>query len=142
MPGGVCEPLSDEEAATLKGILPCIKSVSEGIDKKPTVQFHGCNVQIVNGEGKTNSTNGAGNLVIGYDENPDARPQTGSHDLILGQNQEFTSFGGIVAGFGALWVASEADRTIARIDLRRGAAPRRIDLGASPTALAAGSGGV
>src|SRR6266566_1884278 len=61
-------PLSDEEAATLKGILPCIAKVEEGIDKKPTVQFHGCNVQIVNGAGTTGSTNGAGNLVIGYDE--------------------------------------------------------------------------
>ena len=28
---------------------------------------------------------------------------------------------GIVAGFGSLWVASEVDRTVARIDLRRGA---------------------
>ena len=96
MPGGVCEPLSDEEAATLKGILPCIKSVSEGIDKKPTVQFSGCNVQIVNGEGKTESTNGAGNLVIGYDEGPGA--QTGSHNLVLGVFQTFTSNGGILAG--------------------------------------------
>ncbi len=40
--------------------------------------------------------NGEGNLIIGYDE--DARSQTGSHDLILGTVQEFTSYGGVVGG--------------------------------------------
>ncbi len=49
---------------------------------------------------------------------------------------------GIVAGFGALWVASEADRTVTRIDLERGAVTRKIDLGANPTALAVGEGAV
>jgi hypothetical protein len=55
-------------------------------------------VQIVNGEGKTASENGAGNLVIGYDELP--KEQTGSHNLILGALQAFTSYGGIDAGVG------------------------------------------
>jgi hypothetical protein len=92
-------PLSEDEVKTLQGILPCIKSVKEGIDKKPTVQFSGCNVQVVNGMGETKSTNGAGNLVIGYDENrEDKRQQTGSHNLILGEEQTFTSYGGMVAG--------------------------------------------
>jgi hypothetical protein len=86
------------ELETLKGILPCIRSVKEGIDGKPTVQFSGCNVQIVNGAGKTESTNGEGNLVIGYDEEPGE--QTGSHNLVLGEAQKFTSYGGIVAGLG------------------------------------------
>jgi hypothetical protein len=86
------------ELETLKGILPCIKSVKEGIGGKPTVQFSGCNVQIVNGEGKTESANGEGNLVIGYDESPGE--QTGSHNLVLGTAQGFTSYGGIDAGLG------------------------------------------
>jgi hypothetical protein len=86
------------ELETLKGILPCIKSVKEGIGSKPTVQFSGCNVQIVNGDGKTESTNGEGNLVIGYDEAP--IEQTGSHNLVLGTDQKYTSYGGIVAGAG------------------------------------------
>ena len=49
---------------------------------------------------------------------------------------------GIVAGFGALWVASEADRTVTRIDLQRASGDAQIDLGANPTALAAGAGAV
>jgi hypothetical protein len=57
------------------------------------------NVQIVNGEGKTELVNGAGNLVIGYDENA-GRTQTGSHNVILGEEQAFSSFGGLVTGYG------------------------------------------
>jgi hypothetical protein len=110
--------LSEEELSTLKGILRCIKSVAKGIDGKPTVQFSGCNVQIVNGEGKTASVNGEGNLVLGYDEHlilcepsfsrSPCKPgekelevpyeQTGSHDLLLGTANSFTSYGGVVGG--------------------------------------------
>jgi hypothetical protein len=66
---------------------------------KPTIRFSGVNVQVVSGAGKTNAVvNGMGNLVIGYDENEGKHEQTGSHNLILGEEQTFTSFGGIVAG--------------------------------------------
>jgi hypothetical protein len=88
-----------EQAEQLKALLPYVRFVGTGVAGKPTVQFSGVNVQIVNGEGQTESTNGAGNLVIGYDENPGGHKQTGSHDLILGEEQEFTSVAGIVAGF-------------------------------------------
>src|SRR5256885_13306260 len=43
--------------------------VPSGAGGKPTVQFAAVNVQIVNGAGKTESVNGKGNLVLGYDEN-------------------------------------------------------------------------
>ena len=96
---GGSSSFSPEEEATLKSVLPHIKYVAAGVGGKPTVQFSGVNVQIVNGEGKTASVNGEGNLVIGYDENAQSRPQTGSHNLILGEQQEFTSFAGILSGF-------------------------------------------
>jgi hypothetical protein len=91
-------PEGKSEQETLINILPHIKYVASGIDSKPTIQFQGVNVQIVNGEGFTSITNGEGNLVIGYDENPGT--QTGSHNLILGGAQTYTSFGGILAGLG------------------------------------------
>jgi hypothetical protein len=84
--------------ATLNKILPHINYVESGVGGKPTIQFSGVNVQVVNGEGKTDTVNGEGNLVIGYDENGGGHAQTGSHDLVLGHEQTFTSFGGIVAG--------------------------------------------
>jgi hypothetical protein len=85
-----------EQAEQLKALLPYIRFLGNGVAGKPTVEFSGVNVQILNGMGKTESTNGTGNLVIGYDEN--ARTQTGSHDLVLGVDQEFTSFGDLLAG--------------------------------------------
>ena len=98
--------------ATLNKILPHLNYVESGVGGKPTIQFSGVNVQIVNGEGKTNTTNGAGNLVIGYDQSREQTceeiieecipgipgRQTGSHNLIVGSGQSYTSYGGIVAG--------------------------------------------
>lgn len=91
-------PASATDQETLISILPYIKFEAEGVAKKPTIQFSGVNVQIINGEGATATVNGEGNLVIGYNEHGEGVEQTGSHDLILGENQVFTSFGGIVAG--------------------------------------------
>ena len=86
------------EEAELKALLKYVKVQASGVDSKPTVQFSGANVQVVNGEGSTRSNNGEGNLVVGYDQAP--RTQTGSHNLVLGEDQQYTSYGGIVAGFG------------------------------------------
>lgn len=91
--------LSAEQVEQLKALLPHITLVSSGIGGKPTIRFSGVNVQIVNGEGKTATVNGEGNLIIGYDENPSKHAQNGSHDLILGEEATFTSYGGIDAGF-------------------------------------------
>jgi hypothetical protein len=103
---GVCKAkytatvlLPKAEQEKLQVILAHVTYVESGVGGKPTVQFSGVNVQVVSGGGKTNAAvNGEGNLVIGYDENAGKHAQTGSHDLILGEEQAFTSFGGIVAG--------------------------------------------
>ena len=72
------------------------------------------NLHIVNGLGATNGepnnptdtgtpvTNGLGNLIIGYNEartNGFVNTRTGSHNLILGDFEEYSSYGGIVAGY-------------------------------------------
>jgi hypothetical protein len=98
-PGEAGSGLTAEQLSQLKALLPHMTLIASGIDGKPTIRFSGVNVQIVNGEGKTATANGEGNLVIGYDENPAKHAQTGSHDLILGEEQTFTSYGGIDAGF-------------------------------------------
>src|SRR5271166_3292697 len=90
--------LSEAEQLELKSILTCVKYVGEGVDKKPTVRVSGCNVQIVNGEGSTETTNGEGNLVVGYDELPEKGSQSGSHNIILGKEQAFTGYGSIIGG--------------------------------------------
>lgn len=89
---------SPAELEKLDKLLPHMNYVESGVGGKPTIQFSGVNVQVVNGEGKTATKNGAGNLVIGYDENPGAREQTGSHNLVLGFEESFASWSGIVDG--------------------------------------------
>ena len=77
-----------------------------------TIRFTGVNVQIVNGLGATNGfpanpestfapdtrTNGLGNLIVGYNEmgNPNGDDRTGSHYLVAGHGNSYSSFGGLV----------------------------------------------
>jgi hypothetical protein len=65
-----------------------------------TYTIAGRNVFIQDGTGDTESASGLGNLTIGYNvargAGQDAR--TGSHNLILGDEHNYTSYGGLVAG--------------------------------------------
>jgi hypothetical protein len=88
-----------EQREKLKLLLPHMTFIASGVGGDPTIQFSGVNVQVVSGAGKTQVVNGEGNLVIGYDENEGHHAQTGSNNLVLGGEQTFTSYAGIVAGF-------------------------------------------
>ena len=65
------------------------------------IRFTGVNVQIVNGLGSTETTNGAGNLIVGYQEpgnDVEADLRTGSHNFVGGRSNNYTAFGGLVVG--------------------------------------------
>ncbi|MGE3538008.1 MAG: hypothetical protein AB7N91_11325 [Candidatus Tectimicrobiota bacterium] len=64
------------------------------------VLFDGCNVYIRSGSGQTEgAVNGLGNLIIGYNEaSGDNIQRTGSHNLVIGPDHAYASFGGLVAG--------------------------------------------
>jgi hypothetical protein len=68
------------------------------VDGQPTVRFSGVDVQIVNGTGATDTANGAGNLILGYDRNLYSTARTGSHDLVIGDDNGWTSSAGAVFG--------------------------------------------
>jgi len=66
-----------------------------------TIRFTGVNVQVVNGAGNTESQNGLGNLIVGYGELGNAREpdnRTGSHCVVVGRRNNYSSHAGIVAG--------------------------------------------
>jgi hypothetical protein len=70
-----------------------------------SVVFSGANVYVESGSGATDgAVNGLGNLVIGYGEDAThwgepASDRTGSHNLVVGSANSYTSFGGLVVGF-------------------------------------------
>ena len=61
----------------------------------------GANLNIRNGLGATDGggfTNGLGNLIVGYNENPDNGSRVGSHNVVVGHDNAYSSYGGLVAG--------------------------------------------
>lgn len=79
-----------------------------------TIRISGVNLQLVNGLGATNgypadplsvdlaltATNGAGNLIVGYNEpgNGAGDVRTGSHNVVCGIQHSYASFGGAALG--------------------------------------------
>jgi hypothetical protein len=82
--------------ATLQKLLGALSVEGEG----STLRLSGVNLQIVSGAGSTDAApNGTGNVVVGYGESDGGgEEQSGSHNLVLGMNNEYRSWGGIVSG--------------------------------------------
>ncbi len=70
-----------------------------------TVRISGANLQVVNGTSNTQSANGLGNLILGYNEDvygyETSGMREGSHSLVVGVNHAYTSYGSIVHGDNA-----------------------------------------
>jgi hypothetical protein len=128
MPGG----LTEEQAEILSHMsieyLPvgrycvdgggmCLESTEPQLGK--VIRFTGVNVQIVNGAGSTRQINGLGNLIVGYDESRETGPgcvcpehdtndRRGSHNVIVGGENNFASYGNAVVGWGNSSLAAGA----------------------------------
>ena len=107
--------LTPQNGVKLMKLLPHMSVVEQdNLDgtTSTTMLFSGVNVQIVNGLGATNgneanptsltpdgtSVNGLGNLIVGYNEGDDTMFRTGSHNVIVGFQQSYSSFSGLVLG--------------------------------------------
>lgn len=88
----------EDKVAALEQKLSKITYEPKGLNDLPTVKISGANLQVVNGTGAIQNLNGLGNVIIGYDEHAADIKQTGSHNLVLGDRQTFTSWGGLLAG--------------------------------------------
>ncbi len=63
------------------------------------VTFEGCNLAVNNGMGHTYAgINGLGNILVGYDADDGNDSKSGSHNLVIGDNHSYASYGGFVAG--------------------------------------------
>ena len=83
--------------AALPALSACMDTVSVSGQDVDDVVFRGCNVHVQNGEGSTDSSNGVGNLIIGYNEEEDDL-RSGSHNVVIGPYHSYSSYGGLVAG--------------------------------------------
>ncbi len=84
-----------------------LSSFSTGVDgalmvTSQSMIIEGGNLYVRNGAGATDTSNGLGNVIIGYQEprvtGGDVR--TGSHMLVVGMKNNYSTFGGIVVGSG------------------------------------------
>ena len=86
-----------DELAALRDLLTVLRFDAAANE----VRITGANLRLVNGLGATETTNGWGNLIVGYNELrgggfDDIR--TGSHNVVVGQQHNFSQFGGLVVG--------------------------------------------
>ena len=73
------------------------------------IKIVGANVLIQSGSGYTDDgyhlnvpgwkTYGLGNLIVGYDEGDDKDLKSGSHNIVVGRDHSYTSYGGLVVGY-------------------------------------------
>lgn len=67
--------------------------------EKQRVLVQGANLQVVNGEGSTETKKGLGNVIVGYNEaNGRDVTRTGSHNVVVGTGHSYESYGGVVLG--------------------------------------------
>jgi hypothetical protein len=68
------------------------------IDDVGDVVVDGANLRIINGTGRTHELNGLGNLLIGYDADCVGCERVGSHNIVLGTDNLYSSHSGLVNG--------------------------------------------
>ncbi len=101
------ERLKSSNTVAVSSRVAVLESTLEGVtrgenaDGYDTITFSRVNVQIVSGSGTTDGTiNGLGNLIVGYNESRDSGSnKSGSHNIVVGSQHNYTSYGGLVAGY-------------------------------------------
>ncbi len=123
--GGLAERVAELEAqvAELSAILEFVYVETEPINGLigPHWIIEGANVHVRSGLGSTYprpcpasfpgcvSSNGLGNLIVGYNEVPPSQPRfrPGMHNLVVGPEHDYPSYGGFVAGrHNSVWNSS------------------------------------
>ncbi len=104
------ETVEDLESNAVLDLDPYVKvEPDETLDgvASPHVIFEGVNIHVRSGSGETGDQSeltGLGNLIIGYNEQPVTPPEdspqdrTGSHNLVIGPDHNYSGHGGFVAG--------------------------------------------
>jgi hypothetical protein len=101
-----------ESSAQNQGVrLQSLESKTQYLSVSGTeVYLTGANLHVVNGMGGTETTNGLGNLIVGYDELRFGvlGNRSGSHNIVTGILNDYSSFGGIIGGYANSLSGGEA----------------------------------
>jgi len=101
--GQQVELICTDQCAVLEQRIAALEALLANVSKVGNnLVVTGVNVQIVDGTGDTaGPPNGRGNLIVGYNEDVlgDTAPRTGSHNIVVGMENGYSSYGGLVAGF-------------------------------------------
>jgi hypothetical protein len=93
-------PSQTAPAPDLEARVAALESLLRYCSRSGTNMFiTGANLHLRNGLGRTESTNGTGNLIVGYNEVVDRADRVGSHNVVVGKGHSFSRFGGLVVGF-------------------------------------------
>jgi len=96
------EAMKDLEAtlAALEASISVVTTKLEHFSRTgDEVVIEGANLHVRNGSGSTDTTNGLGNVIIGYNENGGPAPdRSGSHNLVMGEANGYSSYAGIASG--------------------------------------------
>jgi hypothetical protein len=93
-----------QEVASLEDRVAALEDLLVHVSREGNdIYVTGANLHVVNGTGATDGiTNGLGNVIIGYNEfrtgEDVVNDRSGSHMLVVGRSNNYTSFGGIVVG--------------------------------------------
>ena len=92
--------LQQEEEAVLSHLSVVQLPVDDQGGTATTIRLSGANLQVVNGSGATEGeAAGLGNLIVGYQESREnGNDRTGSHNLVVGRRNNYSSWGGQVVG--------------------------------------------
>jgi hypothetical protein len=113
LPSGIAqEDAADKGQRGLAQRVAALESLLKHVSREGKEIFiTGANLHLVNGLGSTTCTNeqfepipdcpnGLGNLIVGYNEIGEFREniRTGSHNVVVGSENDFSCFGGIIVG--------------------------------------------
>ena len=85
----------DERLEQLEQLLSCV--IFDSANQSFIVE--NCNLIVRNGVGDTQSQNGSGNIIIGYNEDAFGnKDRGGSHNLVIGAEHQYSAYGGLVIG--------------------------------------------
>jgi hypothetical protein len=92
----------EERIEALEAKLQYLTVVAETVNGMPGphVMITGANFHVRSGSGITNGTVlGLGNLIVGYNElRETGNVRTGSHNIVVGREHNYSSYGGVAAG--------------------------------------------